>query len=63
MPEARKGTPSLIVNGDVTMDWNLARTRRSVGPATEWNADDCTRAYWQRGRRCDGGGSDRGGGS
>jgi hypothetical protein len=39
----------VVVTGDVTMDWNLARTRRSDGGSSAWNADDCTRAYWQRG--------------
>lgn len=31
------------------MDWNLARTRRSDSSSAAWNADDCTRTYWQRG--------------
>lgn len=39
----------VVVTGDVTMDWNLARTRRSDSGGAAWNADDCTRAYWQRG--------------
>jgi hypothetical protein len=39
----------IVVTGDVTMDWNLARTRRSDGAGAVWNADDCTRIYWQRG--------------
>ena len=39
----------IVVTGDVTMDWNLARTRRSDSGSAAWNADDCTRAYWQRG--------------
>jgi RyR domain len=39
----------IVVTGDVTMDWNLAHTRRSDGGGAAWNADDCTRAYWQRG--------------
>ena len=38
-----------IVTGDVTIDWNLARTRRDRGDASAWNADDSTRACWQRG--------------
>ncbi len=46
----KKNSPKVIVvTGDVTMDWNLARTRRSDDGAAAWNADDCTRAYWQRG--------------
>jgi RyR domain len=39
----------VVVTGDVTIDWNLARTRRSDSGGAAWNADDCTRAYWQRG--------------
>ena len=39
----------IIVTGDITMDWNLARTRRSKGEQTFWSADDTTRAFWQRG--------------
>ncbi|MFY9554781.1 MAG: ATP-binding protein, partial [Blastocatellia bacterium] len=38
----------IVVTGDVTMDWNLARTRHAEGGAA-WNVKDCTRAYWQRG--------------
>jgi len=41
----------VVVTGDVTMDWNLARFRSPRGDLavrTWWN-DDCTRAYWQRG--------------
>jgi hypothetical protein len=40
---------SVVVCGDVTMDWNLARTRRADGGGVVWNADDSARAYWQRG--------------
>jgi RyR domain len=40
---------AVVVTGDVSIDWNLARTRRSEGGGAVWNADDCTRAYWQRG--------------
>lgn len=39
----------VVVTGDVTIDWNLARTQRSHDGGAAWNADDCTRAYWQRG--------------
>lgn len=46
----KKNSPKVIVvTGDVTMDWNLARTRRSDKGIAAWNADDCTRTYWQRG--------------
>ncbi len=40
---------TVLVTGDVTIDWNLARTRRADGGGAFWNADDCTRAHWQRG--------------
>src|ERR1044071_1349790 len=39
----------IVVTGDVTIDWNLAQTRRSHDGSAAWNANDCTRAYWQRG--------------
>jgi hypothetical protein len=39
----------VVVTGDATMDWNLARTRRSRGDTSAWGFDDCTRACWQRG--------------
>jgi hypothetical protein len=39
----------VVVTGDVTMDWNIARTRRLDHGGLAWNADDVTRAYWQRG--------------
>lgn len=48
MPD-KKSEKVVIVTGDVTMDWNLARTRRSDGGGAAWSADDCTRAYWQPG--------------
>lgn len=38
-----------VVTGDLTIDWNLARSRREKGNGSAWNADDSTRAYWQRG--------------
>src|SRR5512136_1292529 len=41
--------PIIIVTGDITMDWNLARTRRSKSEQSFWSADDTTRAFWQRG--------------
>ncbi len=44
-----KNPKVVVVTGDVTMDWNLARTRRSDSGSVAWNADDCTRTYWQRG--------------
>ena len=44
-----KTEPAIIVTGDVTMDWNLARTRRSKSEQSFWSADDTTCAFWQHG--------------
>jgi hypothetical protein len=44
-----KTAQTIIVTGDVTMDWNLARTRRSKADQSFWSADDTTSAYCQRG--------------
>lgn len=43
------GSPKVVVvTGDATMDWNLARTRRTDSGRKVWTADDSTRACWQR---------------
>ena len=39
----------VIVTGDIAMDWNLARTRRSKSDTSFWSADDTTSTTWQRG--------------
>jgi RyR domain len=39
----------LIVTGDIAMDWNLARARRSTSDTSFWSADDTARTTWQRG--------------
>jgi RyR domain len=44
-----KSEPTIIVTGDVAMDWNLARTRRTRSDVSFWSADDTTRTTWQRG--------------
>ena len=44
-----KSEETILVTGDVTMDWNLARTRRSKADQSFWSADDTTSAYCQRG--------------
>jgi hypothetical protein len=49
MSEASHSPKVVVVTGDVTIDWNLARTRRLQAEASVWNADDRTRACWQRG--------------
>ena len=37
----------IVVTGDVTMDWNLAREWDNVSDS--WSADSCSRIWWQRG--------------
>jgi len=39
----------IIVTGDFTIDWNVARLRNNEGAGQAWNPDDRTRACWQRG--------------
>jgi hypothetical protein len=39
----------VVVVGDVTMDWNLARTRKLVDSGIAWNAADRTEMYAQPG--------------
>ena len=39
----------VVVTGDITMDWNIARLRRGDHPRSSWSADDFARAHWQRG--------------
>jgi len=39
----------VVVTGDVTMDWHLARWRRLKDGISVWNPEDWTRACWQRG--------------
>jgi hypothetical protein len=43
------GPDTIVVTGDVTMDWNLARTPRTALRPTAWTAEEQTCAYWQRG--------------
>src|SRR3990172_8324337 len=45
-PKAEK---IVVVTGDVTMDWNLMRIRRSRDSQGRWGFEDTTRACWQRG--------------
>lgn len=40
---------AVVVTGDVTMDWNIARIHRGDHLRSSWNADDVSRACWQRG--------------
>jgi hypothetical protein len=45
----QKADKTIIVTGDIAMDWNLARSRRSKSDMPFWNADDTTSTTWQRG--------------
>ena len=40
-----KTSRRVAVVGDVTMDWNLARTRKLLDGGTAWNAEDRTETY------------------
>ena len=44
-----KSEQTIIVTGDIAMDWNLARARRLKGEVSFWSADDTTSTTWQRG--------------
>src|SRR5665647_2562761 len=35
----------VVVAGDMTIDWNLARTRKLLNGGTAWNAEDRTETY------------------
>lgn len=39
----------IVVSGDVTIDWNIARIQQSVGAIYAWNATDLTCAFYQPG--------------
>jgi RyR domain len=39
----------VVVTGDVTMDWHLARMRKLVDSGNAWNADDRTELYGELG--------------
>lgn len=49
MAATGKGKYTIVVTGDFTIDWNIARIRSSEGTGQAWNPDDRTRACWQRG--------------
>lgn len=40
---------AVVVTGDVTMDWHLARSRSSESGRLAWTAEGSTRTYQQRG--------------
>lgn len=39
----------VVVTGDSTMDWNLARTGQAKKSASVWSLNDSVDIYWQRG--------------
>jgi hypothetical protein len=45
VPAGRDRVSTVVVSGDVTMDWNLARTRKLVDGGAVWNAEDRTETY------------------
>ncbi len=49
MTKAPRSSKAIVVTGDVTIDWNLARAPRQRRYEAAWNADDRTRACWQPG--------------
>ena len=49
MAHASNAKRVIVVAGDVTIDWNLARSRSPHSSGEQWTAEDCTRAYSQRG--------------
>src|ERR1035437_8100168 len=45
LTESKAVARRVIVTGDVTRDWNLARTRKLADSGIGWNADDRTEMY------------------
>jgi hypothetical protein len=48
---ANSGTPkrTVVVTGDITIDWNLARSRGPGAKGPAWLQDVCAHVSWQRG--------------
>lgn len=46
---AEHAARAVVVTGDVTMDWNVLRSRHSDPPSATWTARDLARASCQRG--------------
>jgi hypothetical protein len=49
MPTSKPVSYTAIVAGDVTVDWNIARTRRSKISLPAWRSGSITRTWWQPG--------------
>jgi hypothetical protein len=47
MMSPKKPMKKIVVTGDITMDWNLARDLTE--PGEQWRIDRCSRIWWQRG--------------
>jgi hypothetical protein len=48
-PATESAARRVVVAGDVTMDWNLARTRKAIDSGLAWSAADRTEMYGQQG--------------
>ena len=49
MTAQEKSKKVVVVTGDLTIDWNIARLRGADTGGLSWNPDDRTRACAQRG--------------
>jgi len=45
----KNGTRTIVINGDITIDWNIVRIKRMEEMGKAWNADDLTTTFCQRG--------------
>ena len=45
----KKNSKTIVVTGDVTIDWNIARVRRADIIMNVWNAENLTTSFCQRG--------------
>jgi len=49
MVNKKKNAKTIVVTGDLTIDWNIARVKREDIIIHVWNAENLTTAYCQRG--------------
>ncbi|HEU4387317.1 MAG TPA: ATPase, partial [Blastocatellia bacterium] len=52
MPKSVASKQTVVVAGDVTIDWNLARIKAAKMAGTTWNTEDTTRAHGHPGGAC-----------
>jgi len=45
----QRSSKSVIVAGDVTIDWNVARVQLMDCPTDVWSAENLSHAFYQRG--------------